>query len=239
MMNTLTKNKIEGNLNHFHTYTGVRRESLPLKERMLLEEQAKIIKLSKKMVLYHEGEVPKGVYILLSGKIKFLQLNFDGTIQILFIYSEGDMFGHGTVLSNDKYSVTAMALEDCEILYIEKDHFLTILKDSPRLSNLFLQSISQEFAVLLNRITIFAQRSIKERLAFFLLILNEKYKSPGQLYDETEIKVNRSDLASYIGTSLENLVRTLKDFRDKNYIRTDRKSIYINNFEALYSLTGV
>lgn len=76
-------------------------------------------------------------------------------------------------------------------------------------------------------------------MAFFLITLNEKYKTPDQITDEAEIKVNRSDLASYIGTSLENLVRTLREFRDKNLIRTTGKSIYITDFDALFSLTGM
>ena len=116
---------------------------------------------------------------------------------------------------------------------------MSVVANSPRLSTIFLKSISHEFTVLVNRINVFAQRSLKERLAYFLLVLNDKYKLPGQITDEAEIKVNRGDLASYIGTSLENLVRTLKDFKTKNLIRTDGKSIYINDFESLYSLTGV
>ena len=92
-----------------------------------------------------------------------------------------------------------------------------------------------------NRYTygIFAQKTIKERLAFFLITLNEKYKTPDQINGEAEIKVNRSDLASYTGTSLENLVRTLREFRDKNLIRTTGKSIYITDIDALFSLTGM
>ena len=238
-MTTLVKNKIADNLNHFHFYSGIRFDAIPEKERMELESEAKTIRLSKKSVLYTEGELPKGIYVLLSGKIKISQLNVDGTVQIFFLYSAGDIFGHRPLLCNGKHPVTAVALEDCQVLHIEKDHFLSVLGNSPRLSTLFLESVSHEFTVLVNRINIFAQRSIKERLAYFLLMLNDKYKLPGQISEEAEIKVNRSDLASYTGTSLENLVRTLKDFKNKNFIRTDGKSIYINDFESLYSLTGV
>lgn len=238
-MNILTKNKIADNLNNFHFYSGMRLESIPEKERAELEAQAKTLSIPRKTILYTEGESPKGIYVLLSGKVKVSQLNVDGTVQIFFIYSTGDLFGHRPILCNGKHPVTAVALEDCEVLYIEKDHFLNVLENSKRLSNVFLQSVSHEFTVLVNRINIFAQKSIKERLAYFLLILNDKYKLPGQLSDEAEIKVNRSDLASYTGTSLENLVRTLKEFKNKNLIRTDGKSIYINDFESLYSLTGV
>jgi CRP-like cAMP-binding protein len=239
IMNVVTKSKIEDHLSPSHFYTGISLDDFPVKERAELEQQSKIISLPRKSALYTEGEAPKGVYVLLKGKIKFSQLNFDGSVQILYIFSAGEMFGHRSLLSDEKHSVSAVALEDCEILCIDKDHFLEVLRSSPRLSNLLLKSICHEVTVLGNRINIFAQRSIKERLAYFLLILNQKYKAPGQITEESEIKVNRSDLASYTGTSLENLVRTLKDFRTKNYIRTDGKSIYINDFDALYSLTGV
>jgi CRP-like cAMP-binding protein len=238
-MTTLIKNKIADNLNYFHFYSGMRMDTIPETERNELEAQARTMHVTRKSVLYTEGEAPKGVYVLLSGKVKVSQLNLDGTVQIFFIYSSGDLFGHRPILCNGKHPVTAVALEDCKILYIEKDHFMNVLGNSARLSSLFLQSVSHEFTVLVNRINIFAQKSIKERLAYFLLVLNDKYKLPGQISDEAEIKVNRSDLASYTGTSLENLVRTLKEFKNKNFIRTDGKSIYINDFESLYSLTGV
>lgn len=238
-MNTLTKSKIEDGLHYKHFYSGLQFENLPIKERLELESAAKLIHLQKKEVLYQEGELPKGLYVLQRGKLKFSQLNFDGSVQIQSIYGEGDMFGHRTILSNGKFGASAIALEECALLFIEKDYFLDILKSSTRLSNLLLESMSHELTVLSNRVNIFAQKTIKERLAFFLITLNEKYKTPDQITDEAEIKVNRSDLASYTGTSLENLVRTLREFRDKNLIRTTGKSIYITDFDALFSLTGM
>jgi CRP-like cAMP-binding protein len=238
-MTTLVKNKIEDDLNYFHFYSGMRLDSIPEEEKMNLLFDSKTIKLKKKTILYSEGEIPKGVYVLKSGKIKVSQLNLNGTVQIFFIYSSGDLFGHRPILCDGKHPVTAVGLEDCELLFIERDHFQTVVKDSSNLSELFLQSVSHEFSVLVNRINIFAQRSIKERLAYFLLVLNDKYKRPGQRDNQSEIKVNRSDLASCTGTSLENLVRTIKDFKEQNFIRTDGKSIYITDFEALYSLTKV
>ena len=238
-MNTLTKSKIEDCLHYKHFYSGIQFENVPIKERLELESAAKLIHLQKKEVLYQEGDVPKGLYVLQRGKLKFSQLDFDGSVQIHCIYGEGDMFGHRTILSNGTFGASAVALEECALLFIEKDYFLDVLKSSTRLSNLLLESMSHELTVLSNRVNIFAQKTIKERLAFFLITLNEKYKTPDQINGEAEIKVNRSDLASYTGTSLENLVRTLREFRDKNLIRTTGKSIYITDIDALFSLTGM
>lgn len=92
---------------------------------------------------------------------------------------------------------------------------------------------------MVNRFTVFAQRGIKERLALSLLLLNEKFLLPNQITEDAEIKISRTDLANYAGTSLENLVRTIKLFEEKKYLRTAGKSIFIENFEALYILTGI
>ena len=238
-MNTLTKSKIEGSLLHYDFNSGIRLDALPIDERCELEEHSTHIQLSKKSILYQEGDMPKGIYVLLKGKIKISQLNVDGSSQIHFIYSQGDVFGHRSILSKGKQPVSAIALEDCELMFVEKDHFLYVLKNSVRLSNQILESVSQEFTLLVNRINIFAQKGIKERLALFLLILNEKYKIPGQLNDDAEIIVNRGDLAAYIGTSIENVVRTLKQFKENNYICTEGKSIFITDFESLFLMTGL
>lgn len=233
------RDKIKDALKDFHFYSGIGLELLPKKARIELENASKIIKLKKKQILYKKNDSPKGVYILLKGKIKIYQLNYDGSIQILFIYTQGESFGYRPILSEGKHPVSSAAIEDCELLFVEKAQFLKILSNSVELSNQLLKSVNHEFTVLVNRFTVFAQRGIKERLALSLLLLNEKFKLPNQITDEAEIKINRTDLANFAGTSLENLVRTMKLFEEKRIIRTVGKSIFIENFEALYLLTGV
>ncbi len=196
-------------------------------------------KLKKKGLLYSMNEKPKGVYLIRRGKIKVEQISYDGSVQILFIYTVGEVFGFRPLLSNELHPVSAIALEDCELDFIPAQDFLTLLKQSVNLSNLLLAGLSHEFTVMVNRINLFAQRGIKERLAFALLVLNEKYKHPNALMPEAEIKISRTDLANYAGTSLENLVRTLAYFKEKNLVRVAGKSIYIANFEALLILSGI
>jgi CRP/FNR family transcriptional regulator len=233
------REKIKEGLKDFHFHSGISLDSLTKKTRAELESASKKITLTKKQLLYKKNDLPKGIYILLKGKIKIYQLNYDGSVQILFIYKQGEFFGHRPLISLNKQPVTAAALEDCELLCIHKDTFLKTLNTSVELSNQLLKSVNHEFTVLVNRFTVFAQRGIKERLALSLLLLNEKYKLPDQLTDEAEIRITRTDLANYAGTSLENLVRTLKVFEQKHYIRIVGKSIFIENFEALYVLTGI
>ncbi|MEO6304115.1 MAG: Crp/Fnr family transcriptional regulator [Bacteroidia bacterium] len=233
------RDKIKEGLTDFHFNTSLSLESLPKKPKLQLEKASTKISLKKKQILFKRNDSPKGIYILLKGKIKVYQLNYDGSIQILFIYAHGEVFGYRPLLSLGKHPVSAAAIEDCELLFIPKEIFLKTLSDSVELSNQILKSVNHEFTVMVNRFTVFAQRGIKERLALSLLLLNEKFLLPNQITTEAEIKINRTDLANYAGTSLENLVRTIKQFEEKKYLRTIGKSIFIENFEALYILTGI
>jgi len=237
-MDTLTKNRIHNNLTNYTFQSGFNFTDLPAADRTELLARAKTIHLRRKEILFREGEPPKAVYIIQKGKIKVSQLNHDGGIQILFIHSVSDFFGHRSIIGNDRQPVTATALEDCELLCIEKEDFTQAMKNSAELTDWLLKTMSHEYTVLVNRINIFAQRGIKERLALFLLILNETYRQPGQIDEESEIHMNRNDLAAYTGTSVENLVRTLKTFRESGYVHVLGKSIFIKNFEALFTISG-
>lgn len=235
----LNKERIKRALNRFHFYSGIRIDSLPENELEIFNKHAKKINLKKKKVLFRQGSYPNGVYILKSGKLKVYQLNYDGSIQILFIYAAGEVFGYRPILSNEYQPVSIAALEDCELLFIERKFFLELLQKSLTLSNQLLVSLSHEFTVLTNRINVFAQRGIKERFALALLILNEKYKSESDMDGFAEIKLARTDLSNFVGTSLENLSRTLNYFKEKRLIRTKGKSIFIEHFENLFILSAI
>ncbi|MDQ1296027.1 MAG: family transcriptional regulator, cyclic receptor protein [Bacteroidota bacterium] len=187
--------------------------------------------------MYIQGSYPNGIYVLKKGMLKVFQANYDGSIQILFLYAPGETFGYRPILSNEYQPVSVAALEDCELDFLERNIFIDIQKKSHVLTNQLLVSLSHEFTVLTNRMNVFAQRGIKERLALALLILNEKFKTGQQLI--AEIRLTRTDLANFVGTSLENLIRTINYFKEKNLIKVKGKSIYIENMQQLFILSAI
>ena len=76
-----------------------------------------------------------------------------------------------------------------------------------------------------------AQKSVRERLAFSLLIL-------GDIYGEEEINLTREDLANFVGTATETLIRLLKDFKDEGMIEIHTRKIEIVNKQKLLHLAG-
>jgi CRP/FNR family transcriptional regulator len=59
------------------------------------------------------------------------------------------------------------------------------------------------------------------------------------IYGEDPINLSREDLANFVGTATETLIRLLKDLRDDGYIDTQARKIYITNLPELVKLAGI
>jgi len=76
-----------------------------------------------------------------------------------------------------------------------------------------------------------AQKSVRERLAFSLLILEE-------IYGEEEINLTREDMANFVGTATETLIRILKDFKEDEIIEIHTRKLLIVNRDKLLRIAG-
>ncbi|MEN8900111.1 MAG: Crp/Fnr family transcriptional regulator [Nonlabens sp.] len=181
--------------------------------------------------IFKEGTEPKGLYRVLSGKVKKYSATNFGTDHIFYICGENEYLGYHAVLSEEDYPDSATALLDCEIEFIPKNDFLRIVDESHLLSRHLLKNLSHEFGVFLNATKILAKYTVRERTAINLLILEEKFRKDRNAISELEI--NRDDLASMVGTAKESLVRMLKDFKEEKLISTKGRIIFIEDLEGL------
>jgi CRP-like cAMP-binding protein len=236
---TAIEERIDNAVKKYHFTSSIHFDTFSEEERKTFFEKTQLIKLKKKEVLFEQDTYSRGVYIVKSGKIKVHQINFDGSNQILFVYSAGDLFGYRNLITSERNNVWATALEPSEIELVPADTFLYLLKTSNTLNQQLLRAVSDEFTILTNRINIFAQRGIKERLSLALLILNKKYTGAETNGYFSEITLSRKDLADYVGTSIENIVRTIQYFKQKKLIKTIGKSIVITHPENLLILSGI
>ena len=224
-------------MSKFHFRSSLDRSKLPLSVQRNLAESESQLYFKKNEVIYGEGSFPKGIYIIRKGMVKAVHLNHDGSTQIIYFYIPGEVFGYRPLLCQEANPVTAVALEPVVVDFIRAEDFLNILQNSKELSHQLLFNLSKEFSMWVNRINVFAQRSVRERLALALLILNEKFG--GQNGEAATIYLTKTDLGNYIGTSIEVLVRTLKEFEKSGWVHTNGKEIKIKNRLKLYNEAGI
>jgi CRP/FNR family transcriptional regulator, polysaccharide utilization system transcription regulator len=77
-----------------------------------------------------------------------------------------------------------------------------------------------------------AQKSVRERLAFILLILKE-------VYGEDPINLSREDMANFVGTATETLIRLLKEFKEDGLIDIATRKLTVLNHAGITKLAGL
>jgi CRP/FNR family transcriptional regulator len=123
-------------------------------------------------------------------------------------------------------------LEESNICFISREDFLSVLDSNPTLRNGILKELSKELAERANFITNMAQKSARERLAFSLLLLLD-------IYEGEAINLSREDMANFVGTATETLIRLLKDFKEEAYIETHARKITVLDRNKLMSIAGI
>lgn len=206
---------------------------IPTTCRMKLEEGIQTIKVKSGKIIYREGTVAKGLYIIRKGKVKVYLTTQIGRKHIVNVYAQGEIFGYRSVICGEPHPVTAMALEDCVFDFISSEHFLFCLRNSFEMNNALLVSVCHESIVWVNTISVFAQYPVKARVALGLLVLREKYKVKGRNGD---INFSRTDLASFVGSVKESVVRVLQDFKKKKIVETQGRKIRILKPDELKSI---
>lgn len=187
-------------------------------------------------ILFREGAYPAGIFYIIEGKVKKYKLDNDGKEQIIYVANTGELIGYHAILSEDRYPDSAAALEESKIAFIPKEDFIETLAQSTVLTNRLLKTLSHEFAVLANSLSLFSQKSVRERLALQLIVLREKYKINFEPGMTVEINMSRDDLASLVGTARENVVRVLTEFKEDGILETEGRKIIVLDVKKLIEI---
>ena len=189
-------------------------------------------------IVFREGAAPQGIYLIRQGKIKKYKIDNYGKEQIIYVANTGELIGYHAVLADEPYPDSAAALESTVLVFIPKQDFLHVLDHSRTLSRSLLRTLSHEFGVLANSISVSAHRPVRERLAISLLVLREKFKAETPDGERVAVNVSRDDIAGMVGATRENVVRLLRDFKDEKLIETKGRKIYILDLKRLAEVSN-
>lgn len=195
--------------------------------------------LSKKMFLYQEGKRPKFLYMLKSGKIKAYRINEDGKEYITNLYGPGDYIGYLSLLENNSYEDSAVVLEDAEVAVFPKEEFLDALYKDIQVATKFIRLIALNVQEKEERLLSLAYSSLRKRVAKGLLDIHAKFTSTAsdpKKADSTTLSISREDIAQYIGTATESLIRTLSDFKSEKLVDIQEGKICITDVQKLQNL---
>jgi CRP-like cAMP-binding protein len=189
-------------------------------------------------IIFRERAYPSGIFYIMNGKVKKYKVDAEGREQIIYVANTGELLGYHAILSQDYYPDSAAVLEESTITFIPGQDFLNAISQSAELNRRLLKTLSHEFAVLANSLTMFAQKPVRERLAVQLIVLREKYKINFEEGMPVEINMGRDDLASLVGTAREHVVRILSEFKEEGIVKTRGRKIIVLDVKKMIQIAN-
>lgn len=178
----------------------------------------------KKERIYTEGNTPRSVFFIISGKVKICKANEEGKEFVTDLHKEGDFIGYTALLEDKPYADEAVVMEDAEVAIIPKEEFFTLLYSNRDVAGKFMKILSSNVVERENRLMALAYNSVRKRVAKGLLLLQQRYAKDDE---NLSMLISRENLAGIVGTSTESVTRSLSDFKDEKLISIKGSNISI------------
>lgn len=180
-----------------------------------------------------EGEASDHVVVLLVGRAKVSSYTADGKEVVLAVRGPGELLGDFSALDGAPRSATVSGLEPIEALIIPSERFVRFLEDHARLAILLLQTWSRRVRDADRKRVEFGAYDTPGRVARRLLELVERYGEGDGTVMRIDLSLTQDELAGWTGSSREAVSKALREFRDRGWIETGRRSIKVLDVHAL------
>ena len=187
-------------------------------------------------VLFVEGQTPRGIFILCSGKVKLSTTSKEGKVLILKQAVAGEVFGLSAAISGTNYEMTAETEVPCQLNFIGRQNFMALLQKESEIGMRVALWLSREFQGAYRDIhDLVLARSSSGKLARLLLSCPSRGILQSQ---ETHLKsaMTHEEMAQRIGSSRETVTRLLSDLKKKRLIRLDGATLVIRDRTGLEAL---
>jgi CRP/FNR family cyclic AMP-dependent transcriptional regulator len=184
-------------------------------------------------VLFLEGQVPRGVYMLCKGRVKLTMNSSDGRTLIVRICGPGEVLGLHGALSGEPYELTAEALQPCQVNFVRRDDFLKLVREHADASAAAMVQISKGYRQVCQEVRYLGlSRSASEKVARFLLecSANGQETTQGKRFS---LGLTHEEISQIVGISRETVTRTMTDFKNKMLIATKGSVVVIRDESGL------
>jgi CRP/FNR family cyclic AMP-dependent transcriptional regulator len=188
-------------------------------------------------ILLNEGQRPRGIYIVCSGRTKLSVEARDGKTIILKIAGDRHLLGLSAVICGGPSPVTVTTIELCQIKFVERESFLRLIERDSRAALACAAALGREVATSFDDVhELLLARSSTQKLARLLLSWVSRTPRNRELRVFTEF--THEEIAQMIGSSRETVTRLFSDMKRKDLIRLEGATLVIPNRVALQAITS-
>lgn len=152
--------------------------------------------------IFAEEESADFVYKVISGAVRDVRILSDGRRQIGAFHLAGEVFG---LESGEIHLYSAEAVVDSEIAVVRRSALERAVQDDAVAARKLWGLTSKDLLRLQEHMLLLGRKSAVERVASFLLSMSTR----GAVGETVELPMSRSDIADYLGLTIETISRTL------------------------------
>lgn len=167
-------------------------------------------RIARHASLYRKHDRLGMLYVVRFGQFKLIGEDLTGQQRVAGFYMAGDLMGLDAIATG-KHHFRLIALENSEVCEIPFAPAVSMMSVEPAFQRHFLQTMSESLNNEYSR-SFLAAMSLDERFASFLLRLGEKYARLGYSDKSFRLPMSRSDIGSYLGTTVESISRLIARF---------------------------
>lgn len=198
---------------------------LPLPDLQNIAACCVVKNLEKGDYLFHEGDPAHGFYVVQRGAVNVHRVTAAGKEQVIHVFRAGDSFAEVALATPAGYPADARAVEPSQVLLVQKDGILELLKRQPELALRMLGSMSSHLRVLVGQLEDLTLKDVETRLANWLV--KRCPNPPGEAPVKIELTMTKRMLAAELGTVSETFSRTLAKFREQKLLTVKGKTVTV------------
>lgn len=187
-------------------------------------------------LLFVEGQSSRGIFVLCSGKVKLSTTSRDGKVLILKQAEAGEVLGLSAAISGTDYEMTAETASACQLNFIGRSDFMTLLQNESEVGAHAALWLSREFQGAYRDIhDLVLARSSSGKLARLLLSCAPPAFEASQ-EQHLRTAMTHEEMAQRIGSSRETVTRLLSNLKKKRLIRLEGATLIIRDRTGLEAM---
>jgi CRP/FNR family transcriptional regulator len=163
-----------------------------------------------------EGDPANHVFNITDGVVMLARLLEDGRRQVLGFLFKGDFLG---LSQGAEYGCSVHALTTVRLCRFPNSNFRRFLLETPKLETELLSRASDELRAAQTHIMLLGRKTATERVASFLIFIAERESSIGGSPDIAFLHMTRSDIADYLGLTIETVSRVISALKRQGIIQ--------------------
>lgn len=212
-------------------------EGFSARELDALVPAARSHRLDAREEIFHKGDAGSQIYIVVEGRLKALTTSAEGDEVVFGVMGPGEVFGEVALLSESARTATVRALENCELLVLDRRDFLAFLKKHPDVAVRMLSVLIERLKSASEFVEDVQFLNLPVRLAKKFMNLADRYgveEADGSL--KIDLKLSQEEWGDLVGATRESINKQMRSWGSEGLIRVDAGMVTLLDPDAIERL---